>query len=118
MKRLFMLFILIASNALALMVAQKFIADFVFARTDLTSFLIVGTVLGLVNAYLKPVLKLLTLPIRWLTLGIFTLIINLALLYLVAYFFDYFTIKTFLAGLEGLLVISLVNYFISLLFKD
>ena len=42
-------------------------------------------VIGLVNAIIGPVVKLFTTPIRWLTLGLFTLVINAVLFYLAAY---------------------------------
>lgn len=43
-------------------------------------FVVFGLVLGLVNATIKPIAKLLTLPIRILTLGLFTLVVNIALM--------------------------------------
>lgn len=43
-------------------------------------FVVFGLVVGLVNAYLKPIAKLLTLPLRALTLGLFTLVVNIALM--------------------------------------
>jgi len=43
-------------------------------------FVVFGLVLGLVNATIKPIAKLLTLPIRILTLGLFTLVVNVALM--------------------------------------
>ena len=43
-------------------------------------FAVFGLVLGLVNAYIKPIAKLLTLPVRIVTLGLFTLVVNVALM--------------------------------------
>jgi putative membrane protein len=43
-------------------------------------FAVFGLVLGLVNAFIKPIAKLLTLPLRILTLGLFTLVVNVALM--------------------------------------
>jgi putative membrane protein len=43
-------------------------------------FVVFGAVIGLVNAFIKPVAKLLTLPFRILTLGLFTLVVNVALM--------------------------------------
>ena len=43
-------------------------------------FLVFGLAIGLVNAYIKPIAKLLTLPLRIVTLGLFTLVVNVALM--------------------------------------
>ena len=82
----------------------------------------VGTVLGaalllgIVNAVVRPLLVILTLPITVLTLGLFLLIINAAMLGLVAWMFDDFTIASFGSALLGAIVVSvtgwLASYFI------
>ena len=82
----------------------------------------VGTVLGaalllgIVNAVVRPLLVILTLPITVLTLGLFLLIINAAMLGLVAWMFDDFTIAGFGSALLGAIVVSvtgwLASYFI------
>jgi putative membrane protein len=43
-------------------------------------FVVFGLVVGLVNAYIKPIAKLLTLPVRIVTLGLFTLVVNVVLM--------------------------------------
>lgn len=72
--------------------------------------------LGLVNAVVRPLLILLTLPFTILTLGLFLLVINAATLALVAWAFDDFTIAGFWPALFGALVVSvtgwLASYFI------
>ena len=72
--------------------------------------------LGIVNAVIRPLLIILTLPITVLTLGLFLLIINAAMLGLVAWMFDDFTIAGFGSALLGAMVISvtgwLASYFI------
>ena len=82
----------------------------------------VGTVLGaalllgIVNAVVRPLLVILTLPITVLTLGLFLLVINAAMLGLVAWMFDNFTIAGFGSALLGSIVVSvtgwLASYFI------
>lgn len=54
-------------------------------ESSITSFLIVAVIFGLVNASVRPVAKLLSLPIRILTLGIFTFVINALMLMLTAW---------------------------------
>jgi putative membrane protein len=54
----------------------------VHIESSITSFLIVAVIFGLVNAFVRPVAKLLSLPIRIVTLGIFTFVINALMLML------------------------------------
>ena len=72
--------------------------------------------LGIVNAVVRPLLVLLTLPITVLTLGLFLLVINAAMLGLVARMFENFTVSGFWAALFGSIVVSatgwLASYFI------
>lgn len=72
--------------------------------------------LGIVNAVVRPVFIILTLPLTVVTLGLFLLVINAAMLGLVAWVFDGFTIAGFWAALFGSVVVSvtgwLASYFI------
>jgi putative membrane protein len=71
---------------------------------------------GVVNAVVRPLLVILTLPITVLTLGLFLLVINAATLGLVAWMLDNFTIAGFWPALLGAVVVSvtgwLASYFI------
>lgn len=69
--------------------------------------------LGIVNAIVRPVLVVLTLPITVLTLGLFLLVINAAMLGLVASLFQGFTIVSFGSALLGALVISITGWLAS-----
>jgi putative membrane protein len=66
--------------------------------------------LGIVNAVVRPVLILLTLPATILTLGLFLLVINAAMLGLVASLFAGFTIDGFWSALLGSIVVSLTGW--------
>jgi putative membrane protein len=72
--------------------------------------------LGIVNAVVRPLLVILTLPITVLTLGLFLLVINAATLGLVAWMLDNFTIAGFWPAFLGAIVVSvtgwLASYFI------
>ena len=50
--------------------------------------LLAGLILGLINTFIKPILRFITLPLRILTLGLFGLVINLAIIWLVDYLFQ------------------------------
>ena len=69
--------------------------------------------LGLVNAVIRPVIILLTLPITIVTLGVFLLVINAAMLGLVASLFKSFAIRGFFSALFGSIIVSLVSWFAS-----
>jgi putative membrane protein len=71
--------------------------------------------LGIVNAVLRPVLVLLTLPVTVLTLGLFVLVINAAMLALVAWVFEGFTIAGFWSALFGAIIVSLTGWLASYL---
>lgn len=73
--------------------------------------LIAALLLGVVNAIVRPVLILLTLPITLVTLGLFLLVVNAAMLGLVALFLPGFTITGFFPALLGALVVSIVSWF-------
>ena len=66
-------------------------------------------VLGLANAILKPVLILLTLPINFLSMGLFTLVINAGLVLLTAYLVSGFFVASFWWALLLGLILSLVS---------
>jgi len=69
-------------------------------------------VLGFVNAVVKPVLTILTLPLTVVTLGLFYLVVNAAAFGLAAALVPGFTVASFWAALFGAIVVSLVSWFI------
>ena len=77
--------------------------------------LFAALVLGVVNAFVRPLLILLTLPITIITLGLFLLVINAAMLGLVAWMFDDFVIAGFWPALFGAIVVSITGWLASYL---
>jgi putative membrane protein len=69
--------------------------------------------LGVVNAIVRPVVVVLTLPITILTLGFFLLVVNAAMLGLVAALFDGFTIAGFWSAVLGSIVVSVTGWIAS-----
>ncbi len=65
---------------------------------------------GIVNAVIRPVVLVLTLPINLLTLGLFTLVINAAMLKLVAEVVPGFAIESFSAAFFGAVLISIISW--------
>ena len=69
--------------------------------------------LGVLNAFFRPVLILLTLPINILTLGLFTFVINAVLMMMVSGVVGGFEVHRFWSALLGSLVISVVSWFLN-----
>jgi putative membrane protein len=69
-------------------------------------------VLGFVNAVVRPVLTLLTLPLTLVTLGLFYLVVNAAAFGLAAAVVPGFSVASFWAALLGALVVSLVSWLV------
>jgi len=76
--------------------------------------LVTALVLGLINAVIKPVLLLLTLPINLLTLGLFTLVINALLVLLTARIVPGFQVDGFWWAVAFSVVLALVNFGLSI----
>jgi putative membrane protein len=78
--------------------------------TGFGTLLVAALLLGIVNAVVRPLIVLLTLPITVLTLGLFLLVVNAAMLALVAALLDGFTISGFLPALLGSAIVSLTSW--------
>jgi len=75
--------------------------------------MIAALLLGVVNAVVRPLLILLTLPITVITLGLFLLVINAAMLGLVAWILPGLTIDGFFSAVLGSILISIVGWLAS-----
>jgi putative membrane protein len=104
-------------TAIAVVVLAKFLPGVEVA--GFTSAIIVAIVLALLNAILKPILIILTLPITILTLGLFLLVINACIILLADEFMNGFEVNGFwIALLFSLLLSFLQSLLYSLLNKD
>jgi putative membrane protein len=97
-----------AFAALGLWVATFFVAGLSFDKP--ATLVIAGLVLGLVNAILRPVLVMLTLPITVVTLGLFLLVINAAMVGLVAWLMPGMHVTGFWPALATAIIVSLVGW--------
>jgi len=77
--------------------------------------LIAALILGLVNAFIRPILIIITLPINIVTLGLFTFVINGLLFWFVASFVKGFEVGGFWAAFFGALAYSVISTFLSML---
>jgi putative membrane protein len=107
-------------NAVAIFLAIKFVPGIHLG--SLVSIIWLALIFGLVNAFLRPLLKLLTCPLIVLTLGLFTLLINAFLFWLTGQIGQALGIALTFAGFWpifwGALVISIVSIVMSLILKD
>lgn len=80
--------------------------------------LIVALIFGLVNAFIKPVVRFLSFPLIFLTLGLFTFVINAGMLWLTGQISANLTVAGPRAALVGAVVISLVSWALSVVLPD
>lgn len=80
--------------------------------------LIAALFLGVVNALIRPVVLILTLPINILSLGLFTFVVNALMLWLVGNLLAGFRVDGFWPALGGSLVLSLISFAINTLVND
>lgn len=108
-------------NAVAIFLAIRFVPGITFG-SGLVGIIWLALIFGLVNAFLRPLLKLLTCPLIILTLGLFTLLINTFLFWLTAQIGQAFgiqmTINGFWPALLGGIVVSIVSIFLSLVLRE
>jgi len=108
-------------NAVAIFLAIRFVPG-ISLGGNWVEILWLALIFGLINAFLRPLLQILTCPLIILTLGLFTLLINTFLFWLTAQvgqiFGIHMTISGFLPAFLGGLVISAVSIFLSLILKD
>lgn len=104
-------------NAAALYVAVLIVPNLDFIG-EWWKLLVVAGIFGLVNTFLRPVLRILTLPITILTLGLFLLVINALMLFLTGLISSElelgFFVADFVAAFLGAIVISLVGTVLSM----
>ncbi|MCC6868744.1 MAG: phage holin family protein [Burkholderiales bacterium] len=98
-------------NAVAL-IALPYVMKSINVDSFLTA-LLVAIVLGFVNAIIRPILIILTLPATILTLGLFIFVINGLLFWAVGSFWPGFHVDGFWAGVFGAIVFSLISWLLS-----
>ena len=98
-------------NAAAIWVAAAIFDGITYS--NLTHLLLTGLVLGVVNFLVRPVVKILTLPITIVTLGLWLIVVNAAMLLLTSWLVSGFAVSGILTALGGAVVIGAVNWVLS-----
>jgi len=102
----------IIAGILAIYLAAEFIPGIIFTGKIITLVLI-GLVIGILNYFIKPILKIFFFPLRLLTLGLFGLVINIGITWLITYIFPN---NIHLNGIFNLLELTLIIWIASLFF--
>ena len=105
-----------AVSSLSILIVAHIIKGIEISNTWIV--VVVAFVLGIINAFLRPLIVLVTLPINILTLGLFTFFINGFLFYLVSKIVKGFTITGFWPAFFGALLFSIISFLLSLLSED
>jgi putative membrane protein len=99
-------------SRIALVTFALLLVDYFYSGmtiTGLSAAIIAAIVLGVLNAIVRPLLVILTIPITILTLGLFIFVINAGLFALAASFVPGFAVNGFIAALIGSVLVSIVS---------
>lgn len=107
----------IVINAIALWVAASLIDDITLSD-DLPSVIVVAVVFGLVNAFIRPIARLISFPFLVLTLGLFTLVVNAIMLQITDALTSGIDVDGIWAAILGAFVISVVSWALSIFLPD
>lgn len=102
----------ILAGILGLYLAIRFIPRDVKFTGSWQILILSGLVLGLINFFIKPVLKIITIPLRIFTFGLFSLVINMGMVWIVTRVFPQLKISTFLS----LFLTSVIVWGLNLIF--
>ena len=102
-------------STLAVLVATHIVPGIHYDKGNVTSLFVASLLFGILITFLRPLLFLLTLPLVVVTLGLFVLVINAGLLYLVGWLVKGFNVDGFWPAFWGALVISLVSLLLNTL---
>lgn len=111
-----MLLLRLLINAVSLLAITQLVDG--FSVDNFYYALIAALVLGLVNAVIRPIIHLFTFPITLLTLGLFSLVINAALIWFVSTFLDGFTVEGFLPALFAAILLWIMSTLTSIFLKS
>ncbi|MDP2638935.1 MAG: phage holin family protein [Candidatus Azambacteria bacterium] len=107
----------IIANALAILAAGRFVPNVIY-NFDLLSLIKIALILALANILLKPILKMIFGPIILLTLGLFTVAINIFLIWLTVYFVPELSITGWIAYFWVMIMLSFFNFAVSTITRD
>lgn len=102
-------------TTLAVLITVAILPGIDFTDKSLLTPFITALILGILNAFIRPIMMLMALPLLILTLGLFTMVINALLLYFVAWLLPAFHVENFWWALLGSVIISIVSVALNIL---
>ncbi len=107
-------------NAVAIIVAAQVLPG--ITVSDWKGLLFAAVVFGLVNAFIKPAVQIITCPLYLLTLGLFAIIVNAVMLALTSWIAEQagfgFRVDGFVNAIEGAIVIGIVSWLVAMVLTD
>lgn len=98
----------ILTNSAGILIMSYFLPGVSF-KGDIIDLLFAGLVLAVANTFIKPILKFVSGPLIVLTMGLFTIIVNIIILWLAAWFVPQLTIAGFWSYFWGVIILSILN---------
>ncbi len=109
-------------NGLALYAAIALVDGIKLPNASPITYIWLALIFGILNALVKPILKFATCPVIFLTLGLFTLVINTGMFYLTGWigskFGVGFTIEGFWSAFLGAIIVSVISVFFNIVLRD
>jgi putative membrane protein len=99
--------------SLGLWIAASLLASDISYQNEIKVIIIAGLILAVINAIIRPILVILSLPAILLTLGLFMVVINGFTVFLVSKLYEPLQVTNFWAAILAGLIIGLVNYLVS-----
>ncbi|OGZ19339.1 MAG: hypothetical protein A3F95_01115 [Candidatus Nealsonbacteria bacterium RIFCSPLOWO2_12_FULL_39_31] len=116
MNMLIKLLFNVIAGTLGIYLAYRFVPG-VFFSGNIKTLIIIGCILGIINLFIKPILKIISLPLRIITFGLFTLFINMGLVWLMEIIFNQnLDIKGIIPLFWTTIIICALNFFFRLFF--
>ena len=105
-------------NAVAIYLAARLVPGIVLQGEAIWPALLAGLVLAILNSVVRPLLVLITLPLTFVTLGLFLLVLNAFCLWLTSVIVTGFVVHGFKAAFLGALVIAVVSWVLTIFISD
>ena len=102
-------------TTLAVLVAVYVLPGLHFTDNSLWTPFVTSLILGILNAFIRPIMMFMALPLLIFTLGLFTLVINALLLYFVGWLLPSFEVSSFGSAFLGSVIISVVSVALNIL---
>lgn len=120
-------FVRLVVNAVAIWLTSLWVSGITVTQAEtpggqVVVILVIALVFGLVNAIIKPVVQILSIPFYILTLGLFTLVVNALMLMLTSWITEFtqwgLTVDGFWTAVWGALLISVISWLLSLVIRE